>query len=51
MSELPRNILVEKEIPAETAAPGVPALGTMSSELRSRSPVVPMNRAPSCAGC
>jgi membrane fusion protein, multidrug efflux system len=36
MSELPRNFLVEKRIPAETAAPGVPALLTMSNELSSR---------------
>jgi hypothetical protein len=35
MSELPHNFLVEKEIPAETAAPDVLALFTISSELSS----------------
>ena len=33
MSEHPRNLLVEKEIPAETAAPGVLALSTTGREL------------------
>ena len=42
MSELPRNFLVEKEIHAETAAPGMPALVTRSGELGSRASALPM---------
>jgi membrane fusion protein, multidrug efflux system len=41
MRELPRNFVVEREIPAETAAQGVPALVTRSSELSSRVSVLP----------
>ena len=41
MSDLPRNLLVEKKIPAETAAPGVPALVTRSSELMLRGSALP----------
>jgi membrane fusion protein, multidrug efflux system len=41
MSELPRNFLVEKEIPAETAAPAMPALLATSGELSSRASALP----------
>jgi hypothetical protein len=40
MSELSHNFLVDREIPAEAAAPGVPALLAMSGELSSRAPTL-----------